>query len=63
MRAKISDFGLSREGKDESLYYESKGGKMPIRWTAPEAMDKNIYSTASDIWSFGVLVFVYERKK
>ncbi len=34
-RGKISDFGLSRESADDS-YYISRGGALPVRWTAPE---------------------------
>ena len=34
-RAKIADFGMSREAID-SNYYQSKGGQLPVRWTAPE---------------------------
>jgi serine/threonine protein kinase len=34
-RAKMSDFGLSRES-DSSAYYVSRGGALPVRWTAPE---------------------------
>jgi serine/threonine protein kinase len=33
-RAKVSDFGLARESSDN--YYISKGGALPVRWTAPE---------------------------
>lgn len=36
MVCKISDFGLSRDLKDE-MYYQSEGGMVPIRWTPPEA--------------------------
>lgn len=36
MDCKISDFGLSRDLKDE-MYYQSEGGMVPIRWTPPEA--------------------------
>ncbi len=38
-RAKISDFGLSRESADDS-YYISRGGALPVRWTAPEVRRK-----------------------
>ncbi len=31
----ISDFGMSRE-LEESPYYISHGGKVPVKWTAPE---------------------------
>ena len=35
----------------------SHGGKIPIKWTAPEAIHYNKYSTASDIWSYGCLLY------
>jgi hypothetical protein len=31
----VSDFGLARESADNN-YYVSKGGALPVRWTAPE---------------------------
>jgi serine/threonine protein kinase len=54
--AKISDFGLSRETID-SNYYHSQGGQLPVRWTAPEALEEQRFSQASDVWSFGVLMY------
>jgi serine/threonine protein kinase len=56
-RAKISDFGLSRETSENSPYYRSKGGEIPVRWTAPEALEAQKFSPASDCWSFGVLMY------
>ena len=53
---KISDFGLSRE-TEESFYNVRTGGKIPIRWTAPEAIAYRKFNEASDVWSFGVLVW------
>ncbi len=38
-------------------YYVSQGGAIPVRWTAPEAVYYSKYSTASDIWSYGCLLF------
>ena len=41
---------------DES-YYVSRGGMIPVRWTAPEALHYKKYSTASDVWSYGALMY------
>ncbi|CAI8026551.1 Ephrin type-B receptor 3 (Fragment), partial [Geodia barretti] len=53
---KIADFGMARD-LEESTYYTSQGGKIPVKWTAPEALHYRKYSTASDVWSFGCLVY------
>ena len=34
-----------------------KGGKIPVRWTAPEALQHRTFSSASDVWSFGILMW------
>ena len=65
MTCKVADFGLSRTRPDNKIYYESKnkqGGQIPLRWTAIEAMETGQFNTASDVWSFGVLVLeIYEN--
>ncbi|KAL5491578.1 hypothetical protein EMCRGX_G016891 [Ephydatia muelleri] len=53
---KIADFGLSRN-LDEKHYYFSHGGMVPVKWTAPEAVCYKKYSTASDVWSFGCVLY------
>ena len=52
----IADFGMSRALQDAE-YYVSRGGKIPVKWTAPEALGYKKYSTASDVWSFGVVLY------
>ncbi|XP_046897513.1 tyrosine-protein kinase Fes/Fps isoform X1 [Hypomesus transpacificus] len=55
---KISDFGMSREEED-GVYASSTGGlrQIPIKWTAPEALNFGRYTSESDVWSFGVLLW------
>jgi len=55
-RGKIADFGLSRETDEDSAYYKSRGGQLPVRWTAPEALEDRKFGEKSDVWSFGILV-------
>ena len=52
----IADFGMSRALQDAD-YYVSRGGKIPVKWTAPEALHYKKYSTASDVWSFGAVLY------
>ena len=37
--------------------YLSPGGKIPIRWTAPEAIVYRKFTTASDVWSYGIVMW------
>ncbi|XP_057674360.1 tyrosine-protein kinase SYK [Corythoichthys intestinalis] len=56
--AKISDFGLSKVVAEDQNYYKAKGhGKWPLKWYAPECINFFKFSTKSDVWSFGVLMW------
>lgn len=54
---KVSDFGLSRELEMDRSDYTTKGGKIPVRWTAPEAISYRKFTSSSDVWSFGVVMW------
>ncbi|KHJ41523.1 hypothetical protein D918_08375, partial [Trichuris suis] len=55
---KIADFGLSRVPTDsDEQTYTTKGGKIPVRWTAPEAIAYRKFTSASDVWSFGIVMW------
>uniref|UniRef100_A0A8C5P539 Tyrosine-protein kinase n=1 Tax=Jaculus jaculus TaxID=51337 RepID=A0A8C5P539_JACJA len=53
---KISDFGMTRYVLDDE-YISSSGAKFPIKWSPPEVFHFNKYSSKSDVWSFGVLMW------
>uniref|UniRef100_A0A672GT14 receptor protein-tyrosine kinase n=1 Tax=Salarias fasciatus TaxID=181472 RepID=A0A672GT14_SALFA len=58
LECKVSDFGLSRVLEDDAEgTYTTKGGKIPIRWTAPEAIAYRKFTSASDVWSFGIVMW------
>ncbi|XP_071826529.1 tyrosine-protein kinase Fer-like isoform X4 [Apostichopus japonicus] len=53
---KISDFGMSRE-EEEYQIDSNNMRQIPIKWTAPEAMNYGRYTSLSDVWSYGVLLW------
>ena len=52
----IADFGMSRDLSNDDIYI-SHGGMIPVRWTALEALKHKRYSTASDVWSYGCVLY------
>ncbi|NXP57773.1 FRK kinase, partial [Chloropsis cyanopogon] len=56
---KVADFGLARvfKAENEKIYETRTETKLPVKWTAPEAIHYNRFSIKSDVWSFGILLF------
>ncbi|KAG7498102.1 tyrosine-protein kinase TXK-like [Solea senegalensis] len=53
---KVSDFGMTRYVLDNQ-YTSSSGAKFPVKWSPPEVLHYNKYSSSSDVWSYGVVMW------
>ncbi|PRP84392.1 putative leucine-rich repeat receptor-like protein kinase [Planoprotostelium fungivorum] len=57
MEPKVADFGLSRETAEKDNTQQTQSTVGPIKWMAPEAIRDRVYSTKSDVFSFGVVMW------
>ncbi|KAL6049247.1 Tyrosine-protein kinase abl1 [Balamuthia mandrillaris] len=57
LEGKVADFGMSRVLNAEEDQHKTVSNMGPIRWMAPESLREQVYSTKSDVWAFGVLLW------
>ncbi|XP_077593672.1 muscle, skeletal receptor tyrosine-protein kinase [Stigmatopora nigra] len=57
MVVKIADFGLSRNMYSADYYKADENDAIPIRWMPPESIFYNRYTTESDVWAYGVVLW------
>ena len=54
---KVGDLGLARDVYATNHYHSNSRGPVPIRWMAPESIFDREFTSASDVWSFGVVLW------
>ncbi|XP_037323625.2 macrophage colony-stimulating factor 1 receptor 2 isoform X2 [Pungitius pungitius] len=55
--AKICDFGLARDIRNDDSYIVQGNARLPVKWMAPESIFQCVYTVQSDVWSYGVLLW------
>ncbi|XP_043979620.1 insulin-like growth factor 1a receptor [Gambusia affinis] len=54
---KIGDFGMTRDIYETDYYRKGGKGLLPVRWMSPESLKDGVFTTMSDVWSFGVVLW------
>lgn len=57
LTVKIGDFGMTRDIYETDYYRKGTKGLLPVRWMAPESLKDGVFSSSSDVFSFGVVLW------
>ncbi|XP_039997295.1 tyrosine-protein kinase receptor TYRO3 isoform X2 [Xiphias gladius] len=57
LRVSVADFGLSKQMYSSNYYRQKVAIRVPIKWLAMESLSESVYTTKSDVWSFGVTMW------
>ncbi|KAK3745525.1 hypothetical protein QZH41_009926 [Actinostola sp. cb2023] len=56
-QVKVSDFGLTRDLYEESAYHARVQRRLPIKWMSPEAIYDQVFTSESDVWAYGIVLW------
>ncbi|XP_054664198.1 tyrosine-protein kinase receptor UFO isoform X2 [Grus americana] len=57
LRVCVADFGLSKQMGGGQYYRQGRVAPVPVKWVALESLADRVYTTKSDVWSFGVTMW------
>lgn len=57
LTVKIGDFGMTRDIYETDYYRKGTKGLLPVRWMAPESLKDGVFTSSSDAWSYGVVLW------
>ncbi|PNF35477.1 Insulin-like receptor [Cryptotermes secundus] len=57
LTVKIGDFGMTRDIYETDYYRKGTKGLLPVRWMAPESLKDGVFTSHSDVWSYGVVLW------